>query len=219
MAPGKFITFEGGEGSGKSTQARMLAERLEAAGIDVVATREPGGSPFAEQIRDLLLGGRLAPHPPLAEALLFYAARADHLANTIRPSLEAGRWVICDRFSDSTRVYQGSALGLDAAVLDQLERMVIASYAPNLTFILDLDPAVGLARVGARRTEGGASGGGSDPYEARSLEFHQRLRAGYLAIAKAEPDRCVLIDGSRSKEEAAAQIWTQLEKRLLAGRN
>jgi dTMP kinase len=220
MAPGRFITFEGGEGSGKSTQAGLLAQRLKERGIDCVVTREPGGSPFAEQVRDLILRTDVSPHPPLAEALLFCAARADHLEKAIRPALQAGRWVICDRFSDSTRVYQGAAGGVPAATLEMLERVVVGGTRPDLTFILDIAPASGLSRAQSRRGSSGPQPGASaDPYESRTLAFHERLRAGYLAIAKAEPQRCAVIDGARLADQVAADIWAETERRLLsAGR-
>ncbi len=144
MTAGKFITFEGGEGSGKSTQAHNLAGRLRAQGIEVVLTREPGGSPFAEALRTLILDPETPPHSALSEALLFYAARADHLDKTIRPALNAGAWVICDRFSDSTRVYQSEAGGLPGEVLDALEEIVVSPTVPDLTFILDLPAELGL---------------------------------------------------------------------------
>lgn len=212
MAAGRFITFEGGEGSGKSTQARRLAERLRETGIDVLLTREPGGSPFAEQIRGLLLGGTLAPHPPIAEALLFFAARADHLETTIRPALAAGRWVICDRFADSTRAYQGAAGGVPAASLDMLERLVIGASAPDATFILDIDARTGLARATRRRAA--IEGTEIDPFESRALAFHERLRQGYLAIAAAEPRRCVLIDASTGVDAIADGIWQTVAQRF-----
>jgi dTMP kinase len=212
MAAGRFITFEGGEGSGKSTQARRLAERLRETGIDVLLTREPGGSPFAEQIRGLLLGGTLAPHPPIAEALLFFAARADHLETTIRPALAAGRWVICDRFADSTRAYQGAAGGVPAASLDMLERLVIGASAPDATFILDIDARTGLARATRRREA--IEGTEIDPFESRALAFHERLRQGYLAIAAAEPRRCVLIDASTGVDAIADGIWQTVAQRF-----
>jgi dTMP kinase len=213
MAPARFITFEGGEGSGKSTQARLLAERLQAAGVDVLPTREPGGSPFAEQVRALILDPATAPHSALSEALLFYAARADHLDKTIRPALGAGRWVICDRFSDSTRVYQSVAGGLDAATIEALERLVVAPTVPDLTFIFDLAPEAGLARAASRRQAGTAS----DAYETRGLDFHERLRAGYQAIAAAEPRRCVLLDGALPVGPLAELVWAQVEQRLVRG--
>ncbi len=210
-ARSRFITFEGGEGSGKSTQARLLAERLKHAGIDTILTREPGGSPFAEQLREFILGGKQAPHPPLAEALLFYAARADHLAATIRPALAAQNWVIADRFSDSTRAYQGAAGGVSAADIDAIDRVVVGDTAPDLTLILDLAPEDGLRRAAERRPEGART----DPFEARDLDFHRRLRTGFLAIASAEPQRCVVIDASGPAAPIAATIWRTIETRLL----
>jgi len=212
MSKGRFITFEGGEGSGKSTQARRLAERLRAAGRDVLLTREPGGSPFAEQVRGLLLGGTLAPHPPIAEALLFSAARADHLATSIRPALEAGRWVICDRFADSTRVYQGAAGGVPDGDLDVLERLVVGPTTPDLTLILDIDARAGLARATTRREA--IEGSEIDPFESRALAFHETLRRGYLEIARREPARCVVIDAAADVERIAADIWQHVASRL-----
>lgn len=217
MTPGRFITFEGGEGTGKSTQARLLSERLRAQGIDVLLTREPGGSAFAEQIRELLLGGALAEHPPLAEALLFSAARADHLAAAIRPALASGTWVICDRFADSTRVYQGAAGGVAPEALDALEQLVVGGTRPALTAVLDLAPAAGLARAKARRLAGETEGAGGedDPFERRTLAFHERLRAGFLAIAAAEPERCVVIDADLPVHAISEAIWNEVERRLL----
>ena len=217
MASGKFITFEGGEGSGKSTQARLLWDRLKARGIDALLTREPGGSPFAERVRALLLDPAIPSHAPLSEALLFYAARADHLDKTIRPALAAGRWIICDRFSDSTRVYQGAAGGLDAETLDALERLVVVPTRPHLTFILDLSPLEGLARARARGTLAGGAGAPADPFEGRDPAFHEHLRKGYAAIAKAEPRRCALVDAAKPTDVIGAEIWTLVEQRLLSG--
>jgi dTMP kinase len=215
MASGNFITFEGGEGSGKSTQARLLADRLAAVGIAATLTREPGGSPFAERVRSLLLDPTAPSHPPLSEALLFYAARADHLDKTIRPTLAGGNWVICDRFSDSTRAYQGVAGGLGAETLDALERLVVAPTRPQLTFILDLAPADGLARARARGAAPGVARTEADPFERRDQRFHERLRAGYLAIAKAEPQRCIVVDGAKAPDAIAAEVWRHVEQRLL----
>ncbi len=217
MAIGKFITFEGGEGSGKSTQAQLLADRLRGRGNEAVLTREPGGSPFAEQVRALILDPATAPHSALSEALLFYAARSDHLDTTIRPALVAGRWVICDRFSDSTRVYQGVAGGLAPAVLDRLESMIVAPTRPDLTLILDLPADAGLSRAADRRRANAVVGAQADAYEKRDLAFHERLRAGYVAIAKTEPQRCVLVDGAGSPDAIAAEIWAHVERRLLGG--
>lgn len=213
MARGRFITFEGGEGSGKSTQAWLLSERLAAHGTSVRTTREPGGSAFAEQVRSLLLAAETAPKSALAEALLFNAARADHLQETIRPALADGIWVICDRFADSTRAYQGAAGGLEGAVIDTLEQMVLADTVPELTIVLDIDPAIGLARARSRRGAA-ALAPADDPYEARQLEFHQRLRTGFLAIAAAEPHRVSVFDGTLGQETLAGQIWRMVADRF-----
>lgn len=202
---GRFITFEGGEGAGKSTQARRLAERLRAAGRDVVLTREPGGAPLAERIRILLLDPAIPPHPALAEALLFYAARADHVAQTIAPALARGAWVICDRFADSTCVYQGLAGGVDLKAVEALDRLVFPAIRPSLTFILDLPPETGLLR-GANR-QSGKPPASLDPYESRDITFHAKIREGFLEIARAAPDRCRVIDASRDEEAVAAAVW------------
>jgi dTMP kinase len=211
---GKFITFEGGEGVGKSTQAKLLLERLAGRAIDAVLTREPGGSAFAEQLRQFMLDPATRPHGALTEALLFYAARADHLHETIRPALADGRWVVCDRFSDSTRVYQGAAGGVAPAALEALERLVVGADAPDLTLLLDLDPLDGLRRVGCR---GATAGADADRFEGRDLDFHQRLRAGYLALAKADPVRCLIIDAALPPAAIARIVWQAVEQRLLAG--
>lgn len=202
---GRFITLEGGEGTGKSTQAKRLADHLTGLGLEVVLTREPGGTPFADDVRALLLSGAHR-GGPLAEALLFNAARADHLERIIRPSLAAGRWVICDRFADSTRAYQGAADGITSEVLDRLEAIVVADTRPDLTLVLDIDVATGLARA-ARRS-------GADAFEARELAFHERLRQGFLDIARLEPERCVLIDASGSQDEVAQAIARAVTTRL-----
>lgn len=202
---GRFITLEGGEGTGKSTQARLLADYLASLGLDVVVTREPGGTPFADDVRSLLLSGANR-GGALAEALLFNAARADHLARLIRPALAAGRWVICDRFADSTRAYQGAADGISKTVLGQLERIVVGATQPDLTLMLDIDVGTGLARAAARA--------GADAFEARERTFHERLRQGFLAIARAEPGRCALIDASGVAEEVAQRIKEAVDTRL-----
>ena len=217
MTCGTFITFEGGEGSGKSTQARLLASALAKRSIDVVVTREPGGAPLAERLRDAILAVRSAPTDPLAEALVFYAARADHLVTTIKPALEAGRWVISDRFSDSTRAYQGAAGGVAGATLDQLEALVVGGQGPELTFLLDLDPAVGLARAHLRRGADQVADAVPDSFEGRDLAFHQRLRAGFLAIAQREPGRIVVLDASQPAAAIAAGIWAATAKRFRLG--
>jgi dTMP kinase len=206
---GKFITFEGGEGTGKSTQAAMLALRLESLGIGVELTREPGGSPGAEIIRHVLLSGAAKPFGPEVEAMLFAAARDDHVRCTIAPALQSGKWVICDRFADSTRVYQGILGQVDARLIKGLERISIGDLAPDLTVILDVPVELGLDRATARRGEAQA-----DRFEAENVEFHQKLREAYLAIAAAEPQRCVAIDASGTKEEAAKKIWAAVQSRL-----
>ncbi|MFN8830037.1 MAG: dTMP kinase [Labrys sp. (in: a-proteobacteria)] len=208
MQRGRFITFEGGEGAGKSTQIRRLSERLRAIGIDPVVTREPGGSPGAEALRELLLGGAAKPFGPVAEAALFYAARDDHLEETIRPALASGRWVVCDRFSDSTRAYQGAAGGVDDTVLRALDRIVVAKTRPDLTIILDVPPEEGLKRAQAR-------GLPTDRFEAEGLAFHERLREKFLAIAAREPDRCVVIDGTANVDAVSDAVWQATSDRLL----
>lgn len=217
MAQGKFITFEGGEGSGKSTQARRLSEALRVRGIELVLTREPGGSPFAEVVRKILLDPATPPHAPLSEALLFYAARADHIAEVIRPALARGRWVISDRFSDSTRVYQGHAGQLDAETIAALERIVVKHTQPDLTLIIDVPAELGLKRAKDRRTGAtGAEPGTADAYEGRDLAFHRRLREGFLSIARREAERCVVVDGRAGEDDVAAAVWAAVEMRLLA---
>ena len=211
---GRFITFEGGEGSGKSTQARLLAEALRGRGIAVTQTREPGGSPFAEAVRGVVMSAAHAAVTPLAEALLFSAARADHLVATIRPALVAGQWVVCDRFADSTRVYQGTAAGLDSAHIQTLESMVVGETAPDLTLLLDIEPAEGLARATARRRDGGAAPIGADTFETRHLDFHGRLRAGFLALAAREPHRMATIDAAPDRDVVRDAIWAVVTERL-----
>jgi dTMP kinase len=209
---GRFITFEGGEGSGKSTHARLLADRLNAQGIEVVLTREPGGSPGAEIIRHILLSGIAKPLGAETEAILFAAARDDHVRATIKPALDAGKWVICDRFIDSTRVYQGALGKVDAKLIRSLERVTVGSARPNLTFILDVPATVGLARAKHRRGTGT-----TDRFEAESVEFHEELRRAYIALADKEPKRCVLVDGRAPREVVSERIWTAVEQRLHPG--
>lgn len=210
----RFITLEGGEGTGKSTQCALLARRLADRGIACSVTREPGGSPFAEALRDLILSDALPPRAPLAEALLFLAARADHIEKRIAPELAAGRWVISDRYSDSTLVYQGVAGRVPMETLAAIDRIVVGPIRPHLTIILDLPAAEGLARAAARR-QGTAT---LDPYEGRSLAYHEALRAGFRAIAEAEPDRCVLIAALGAPDDVAASIWSAIETRLIGPR-
>jgi dTMP kinase len=199
-----FITFEGGEGTGKSTQAKLLAEHIRATGVEVVTTREPGGTPSAEALRNLLVSGDVNSWSAEAETLLNYAARDSHLREVIRPALATGKTVICDRFMDSTRAYQGFAGGCSMALIDKLEADIIGSTRPNLTFIFDLDPVIGLARAKAR------GAGIEDRFERKGLAFHQRLREGFLAIAEEETARCRVIDTSQSIAEIEAVIWKHL---------
>jgi dTMP kinase len=206
---GKFITFEGGEGSGKSTQAQMLMERLRAFGVGVKLTREPGGSPGAEIIRHVLLSGAAKPLGPDAEAMLFAAAREDHLDNTIRPALKRGQWVICDRFADSTRVYQGVLGKVDPRMIKGLERITVGPTKPDVTFILDLPAEKGLARAAVRR---GADT--PDRFESETIEFHEKLREAYRAIAANEPDRCVLLDADDAPQTIGDKIWRIVSDRL-----
>lgn len=206
---GRFITFEGGEGTGKSTHAALLAERLKAFGVGVHLTREPGGSPGAEILRYVILSGVAKPLGAEAEAMLFAAARDDHLKTVIRPALERGVWVICDRFADSTRVYQGVAGEVDSRSIRALERIVVGDTKPDLTFILDVPAAVGMQRAAKRRGDTGA-----DRFENEALAFHEKLRDGFLMLAASEPERCVLIDATVSKEDVAEQIWRIVSQRL-----
>ena len=206
---GKFITFEGGEGTGKSTQAAMLALRLESLGLRVLLTREPGGSPGAEIIRHVLLSGAAKPLGPEAEAMLFAAARDDHVRCTILPALEVGHWVICDRFADSTRVYQGALGDVDYRLIKALERVSLGDLYPDLTLVLDVPVALGLKRAARRR--GSAN---PDRFEAETIDFHDKLRQAYLALAAAEPDRCVIIDAAAPKEKVARQVWKAVNSRL-----
>lgn len=206
---GKFITFEGGEGTGKSTQAGMLARHLEALGFEVLLTREPGGSLGAEIIRHVLLSGAAKPLGPEAEAMLFAAARDDHVQCAILPALAAGKWVVCDRFADSTRVYQGTLGKVDQRLIRGLERVSLGDLAPDLTMILDVPANVGLKRAAKRR--GAAK---VDRFEAETVEFHQRLREAYRALATEEPQRCVLIDSSAPPTKVANQVWEAVTRRL-----
>ncbi len=211
---GRLITFEGGEGVGKSTQVRLLAEHLTASGRTVVTTREPGGSPFAERIRDVLLEPGKPQGTALAEALLFCAARADHLASTIRPALARGAWVISDRFMDSTRAYQGAGGSLSAGEIDALEALVVGPTRPDLTVILDLDARGGLGRAHLRQAASKPAEASRDPFEARDLAFHERLRQGFLAIAAREPDRCAVVDASEPADVVAARIRELVVRRF-----
>lgn len=204
-ARGRFITLEGGEGAGKSTQARRLAAHLSDQGFPVLVTREPGGSAGAEKIRNLLLDG--TGFDPVAEAMLMFAARREHVVATIRPALAAGMWVICDRFADSTRAYQCHGQGVPGEVYRKLADLALEGLAPDLTLILDIPPEAGMARAAAR-------GVAADRYERLDAGFHARVRAGFLSIAAAEPARCAVVDATRDAEAVFAAIRAELGARL-----
>jgi dTMP kinase len=199
----RFITFEGGEGAGKSTQIRLLAARLRDFSHEVVLTREPGGTPLAEKLRAFILAGKARDLGALGEAILFSAARIDHIDQLIRPALERGATVLCDRFADSTRAYQGVKGGVAPGLLAALEKVTLAGLTPGMTFILDLPPHVGLERAHRRR-----GGGEADRFEGEALDFHAQLRARFLEIARAEPLRCRVIDAARPVEVVAESIWS-----------
>jgi dTMP kinase len=209
---GSFVTLEGGEGAGKSTQTGHLLRNLRNAGIEAIDTREPGGSPGAEILRKVLLLGNVARLGPAAEAILFAAARVDHIDNRIEPALAAGIFVVCDRFADSTRAYQGTRGQLDPRFLRALERVTLGDVRPDLTLILDLPAAEGLARAAARRGAREAP----DRFEREDLEFHESLRASFLAMAAAEPVRCTVIDATRAEGEVARAIFEVVSNRLIA---
>lgn len=198
MAQGKFITVEGIEGVGKSTNIRFLSGLIESEGHAVVCTREPGGTPMAEAIRELLLEHGHEPVPNVAELLLFFAARSLHLHNLIRPTIERGDWVVCDRFTDASRAYQGGGRGLDLDMISSLAGWVQQGFEPDLTILLDAPAELGMARAGAR--------GGTDRLESEQLSFYRRVREGYLSLAAAEPKRICVIDASQPIVEVQAAI-------------
>ena len=204
---GLFITLEGGEGAGKTTLARHLAEAFRKTGREVALTREPGGTPGAEALRALLVEGDTGRWSPMAETLLMFAARVDHVERFIRPALERGAVVICDRFTDSTRAYQGAAGGVSPDRIEAVGRAALGSFEPDLTLIVDLDPAIGLARTRDR-------GEGETRFERRPTEFHDALRKAFLDIAKAEPARCAVLDGARPAEDVARAAMTIVADRL-----
>ncbi len=204
MTHGRFITFEGGEGAGKSTQARLLADALADLGAPVLRTREPGGAPGAEILRDLLLSGTVSWSAP-AEALLHFAARAEHVEQSIRPALAAGMWVVCDRFADSTMAYQGYGQGADRAMIATLTGLI--GLVPDVTIVLDVSNAVGLARLHTR-------GGGADRYERLDTAFHARVNEGFRAIARSAPERCVMIPADGSEADVHAAVMRALWERV-----
>lgn len=215
MMRGRFITFEGGDGVGKSTQISRLARRLDTHGIAHKLTREPGGTPFAERVRGFILDEALPAHPAMAEALLFAAARFDHVDRLIRPALQAGKWVLCDRFADSTRAYQGVAGGVQRDALLRLEAITHADTLPDLTLILDLDPSVGRQRIAERQSSAELGQPSTeDPFEQRDLEFQKKLRTAFLDIARHEPHRCQVMDASRDADVLEGQIWQVVVERF-----
>jgi dTMP kinase len=205
--PGRFITLEGGEGAGKSTQSRLLVEWLRSLGLGVVQTREPGGSPGAERIRDLLVNGATDRWKPATETLLHYAARSEHIAHTIGPALAAGQWVVCDRFADSTLAYQGYGQGVAPEFIESLRRQIAAATWPDLTIVMDLPVEEGLRRAMARR-------GAETRYEQMAAAFHERLRQGFLEIASRDPNRCVVIDGAAAIDDVQAAIRQSMRDRF-----
>lgn len=204
---GFFVTFEGGEGTGKSTQIQLLSARLARLNKEIVVTREPGGTPQAENIRNLLVSGDVGRWSATAEALLNYAARDSHLQSVIRPALARGAMVLCDRFMDSTRAYQGHAGGCDMSLIDALETGIVGATRPDLTLIFDLDPQIGLTRARERAD-------GEDRYERKGLEFHSLLRAGFLEIARKHPKRCRIIEADAPIEHVSETVWQHVSKAL-----
>lgn len=204
MTRGKFITFEGGEGTGKSTQAARLVARLRERGIDVVHTREPGGSPGAEEIRHIALNGDAGRWSPLTETMLMFAARSDHLEKTIRPALQAGQWIVCDRFADSSRAYQGAGGGAPVDFIEALDAAIVVGDQPDLTMVFDLPVEVGLERALAR-------GAAETRFESKGLEFHRRLRDGFLSISAQYPERCRLIDATGEPDAVTERVWRAVE--------
>lgn len=208
VTQGRFITFEGGEGTGKSTQVARLVDRLRARDLEVLQTREPGGSDGAEEIRNLALNGDAGRWSPMTETLLMFAARSDHLERTIRPALAAGRWVVCDRFADSSRAYQGAGGGVAADFIEALDSAVVGATQPDLTLVFDLPVEVGLERAFGR-------GLFETRFESKGLAFHERLRQGFREIAAAHPERCVIIDADGDLETVTARVWAAVAERLL----
>jgi dTMP kinase len=210
MTRGRFVTFEGGEGTGKSTQVRLLASYLAQSGLDVVQTREPGGSPSAEEIRTLLVTGAPDRWSPMAETLLFYAARVEHWRQVIEPALARGAHVVCDRFADSTMAYQAYAGGLQMRLITELHRLALAGVEPDITFVLDIPVDEGLRRAATRHDA-------ETRFERKGREFHERLRQGFLDIAQRAPKRCVIVDAAQPIERVHAAVLTALKTRLGLG--
>ena len=215
-AQGKFISLEGGEGAGKTTQIKMLADTLKAAGFDPVITREPGGAPGAEMIRSLLVEGDIDRWQPMTEALLHFAARLEHVRETIAPALEEGQWVVSDRFSDSTIAYQGYGHDLGQETMARLHELVLGGFQTDLTLILDIPVEAGLARAGKReagKIEAGESAG-EDRYERMDLDFHRRLRDGFLGIARRNSERCLIVDADQAPDQVHTLIREIVQNRF-----
>ena len=213
LRQGRFITFEGGEGVGKSTQVKRLVAALSQRSIEAIRTREPGGTPKAEAVRAFILQGRSEAWGPGAEAVLFAAARLDHVNQLVAPNLDQGRWVISDRFADSTRAYQGLTGGVDVRLIDALEVLALNGHRPDLTIVLDMDPEAAFRRVMERETEAALAETG-DRFEKEDLEWHKRLRKGFLAIARDNPDRCVVISAQQTEESLEQAIWEVVQQRF-----
>jgi len=207
----RFITLEGGEGAGKSTQLKLLSEKLSAQRIKHISTREPGGSPESETIRELILSGGKDRWDPITELLLMFAARREHCRRTVWPALESGQWVLCDRFLDSSMAYQGYAQGIGRAAVEQLQAITLHQFMPDLTIILDVPVDAGLARAERR--------GDANRFEKLDPEFHQAVRDGFLDIARREPDRCVVINAAAAPDAVAETIWQVVEKKFLQLQN
>jgi len=203
----RFITLEGGEGAGKSTHARALSQTLTDRGIDNIVTREPGGSRGAEEIRSLLVEGEPGRWEPLVETLLLFAARADHIAHAIKPALTSGKWVICDRFTDSTFAYQGAGRGLALDVIRRIEQVSIHDFRPDLTFVLDAPIEIAMGRIGTRPHA-------ENRFEKFDRGFHQRLRDYFLRLPKLDPARCLLVDTSAAPEAVSASIWKNVSHKF-----
>ena len=203
---GRFITLEGGEGSGKTTQAALLARALNGAGYDCLLTREPGGTPAGEDIRHLLVAPRSSPLDPVSQTLLHSAARKEHWKTVIKPALSAGRWVVCDRFYDSTRAYQGGALGVESSLIEDLIALTTDGQHPDLSLFLDIPPETGLRRAQKRSK--------ADHYERLAMKYHQAVRDAFLAIAQADSQRCAVIDACASEKDVQNAIWAIAERRF-----
>ncbi len=213
---GTFITFEGGEGSGKSTQVKLLAENLKKTGHEVVVTREPGGTVEAEKIRELLVNRDGGNWSEIAECLLFFAARTMHVRDLIKPSIDEGKIVLCDRFTDSTRAYQSFGHGFPLEIVDAIGKLAIDDFEPDLTLILDINPEIGISRSNKRNAEQPVSVSGQveDRFERLDISFHERLRNGYLQIAKENLHRCVVLDAGMEIDKLAKNIWATVTKRI-----